>query len=261
MDISCEIEECKTREQQNSKRSAKACWGTVFSDLGALMSIALPMLMYFTFTKNDFDTSPLLKVVMLLFPCSYSAAGYFLLCYSSRTAHHKTGILYHLLNVLLVTFAAISILSIIVLPIEKWSKRLLGVYSMPSSSFVVSLTYLLYTSCDLTTASFTDTGITAFVELLSLLFLMSYPIFLTRNPEYYPYLSIISAILILARSFKEKYFPNKKTSESVVRWRLLIFFVILGFTTFSYIMAGLSCLHIIKEKCENFAGNQQILNK
>nr|AGE96655.1 hypothetical protein ECU01_0006 [Encephalitozoon cuniculi] len=247
-------------EQQHNENQSH--WRTIFNDSGALASIAFPFLIHFIFRKHDFNASPLFKFTILLLPRSYSALQYLLLFYtnsksSRRSKHALNAFLRGLLNILFIAFSAISLFSIIMYTLDEWVSRDPPGYSLLSPSIIVPFVYLLSSSCNLTTASFTDTGATIIIDVLILLLPIVGGTLLRGKFFYYPYIAVLSFILILSRSLKDIYFPHRDTSVHTVPWRVATFILILILTVLIYVYPAGASLDFIERQCKRLLSTQE----
>ncbi|UTX43878.1 DUF2463 domain-containing protein [Encephalitozoon hellem] len=212
----------------------------------AFISIVFPILMYYVFKEDEFGERFFLKLVILLFPLSYSAAEYFILFHKNWESNWKPLTLlqrmpYLILNIFFLIFSAVSIFSIIVLSLAEWDDQTLE-NSIILPSLFVSPTYLLSTSCSFTPEliSFTDSITTAFLDLLILSSSMVSLLLWYRESEHYVYISATSSLFILARSLKEHFFPSSEYPESTVTWRTFVLIVICLTNVLLYSWVGLN---------------------
>ncbi|CAD25919.1 hypothetical protein [Encephalitozoon cuniculi GB-M1] len=216
-------------------------WSPALKGLPPLVSIAFPALIYLIFGKDRFEENPFLKFITLLLPLSYSAAHHLFLVHTSWNRSNKPeGILhsisYYTLNLLLLTFATISILSIIAFPFDEWEGDDSYYCSIILPSFFMPSVYLLSTSCCLVPGriGFTDTGINVPIGMSILLCPAVSFVLVCKESEYHLLPAILFPILILIRLFKEKCFPSEKNALPTAPWRTAIFVFILILSIFIY---------------------------
>ncbi|CAD26151.1 hypothetical protein [Encephalitozoon cuniculi GB-M1] len=210
--------------------------------IAPIVSIAFPAIMYFIFTKDSFEDSLFLRFITILLSFSYSAVQYAVLLHTNWKSHNKPeGILhttlYYTLNLLLLAFSIISILSITTLPINKWKNDggpiLFSIFLPP---LFMSPAYLLSTSCRLVPGQigFTDTGINVLIDILTLLCSVGSLLLILEESEYCYCFAIISSILILIRLLGEKLSPEKQSPPPTAPWRIAVFVLILIFAALIY---------------------------
>ncbi|UYI26655.1 DUF2463 domain-containing protein [Encephalitozoon cuniculi] len=210
--------------------------------IAPFVSIVFPAIMCLIFTKDRFEKSPFLKFIILLLPFSYSAVQYALLRTNWKSDNKPEGILqsilYHTLSLLLLAFAAISILSITAFTLDKWESSESIVFSIVLPSFFIPPTYLLSTSCRLVPGQigFTDTGINVLIDIPILLCpLVSLVLTIAlEETECCYYSAIISSVLILIRLLREKLSPEKQSPPPTAPWRVAILVLILTLAALIY---------------------------
>ncbi|CAD25526.1 hypothetical protein [Encephalitozoon cuniculi GB-M1] len=216
-------------------------------DIAPIVSIAFPAAMYFIFTKDSFEDSLFLRFITLLLPFSYSAVQYALLHTNWKSHNKPEGILqsmlYYTLNLLLLAFTIISILSIIAFTLAEWEGDDWEnnddpiIFSFILPSFTVPLTYLLSVSCRLVPGhiGFTDTGINVLIDILILLCSTGNLVPAFDEVKHCYYFAIISSILILIRLLREKHGPSEKSALPTAPWRVAILVLILIFAALIYL--------------------------
>ncbi|KAL7346016.1 DUF2463 domain-containing protein [Encephalitozoon intestinalis] len=225
----------------------------LYSSFATPISILIPLLMSMVFEEDTFQDNSLLGFIFLVIPFSHLSLLNLRLSFAIKNSNEKSlfpSILHSVFRFLFFTFSIISILLIpafcfdIPSDIKPFSFSLL----LPS----ISATYLLSTSCSLTppSISFIDTGLDALLDLLLLSSsLIALIFFLQKNWEYLPYLClcIFSFLLLLLRSFNQRYNPSPKTKETT-SWRKIVFATIFAIFLFAYIIATFVLLLLALEK-------------
>ncbi|CAD26973.1 hypothetical protein [Encephalitozoon cuniculi GB-M1] len=236
------------KQFKNKNEATKLHWRTFFNNFGPFTSIIFSMLMYLIFSKNDFNGTPFLRFVGVLFPSLYSSMEYFLLLFDSWRSDHRVllslhGVLYLLLNTILFMFSFVTIISTIAFTASKWNDNDdPATFTMAIPSFFVSFAYLLSISCDFSAKSVLSIGMSTNVpiDLLILLIPIIGTILLIEKSRYHFYFFIVPAILIPVRSLKERYFVSGKSSLSVAPWRTMVFvfMLILGVFVYAFLAYG-----------------------
>ncbi|CAD25538.1 hypothetical protein [Encephalitozoon cuniculi GB-M1] len=231
------LESHEANEQHHATN--RSYWEVTYNIL-VIMSIVFSMATYLILDKDRFEKNPLLRFAIILLPLSCSAIQYLFLLYTNWKSNyepegtlHKA--LYYFFNVLLIAFAIISILSIIVLPINGWKgDDLLSSIVLPS--FFIPPTYLLSTSCCLVPGQigFTDTGINVLIDILILLCPLVSLVLIPEEPKYRLIPAILFPVLILIRLLREKYYPSGKSALPTAPWRVAVFVLILIIAVFAY---------------------------
>ncbi|CAD25914.1 hypothetical protein [Encephalitozoon cuniculi GB-M1] len=208
-------------------------------DIAPIVSIAFPAAMYFIFTKDSFEDSLFLRFITVLLPFSYSAVQYAVLLHTNRMPHNKPegilqSMLYYTLNLLLLAFTIISILSIIAFTLAEWEDDDSLLYSITLPSFFIPFTYLLSVSCRLVPGQigFTDTGINVLIDILILLFPRT--ALVSKESKDRLLYAVLFLLPILIRLLKEKYCPSGKSSLPTASWRVAVLALILILVFFAY---------------------------
>lgn len=235
----------KTKESPEKKNKLSQ---SQYKGFLAFISMAFPILAYHIFKEDRLDENLLLKFIIVLFPLSYSAVEYFILFRDNWDSDSKSltmlqRMFYFIFSALFAIFSIISIFSAIIFPFADWDNNdgaLANSVLLPS--LFVPLSYLLCTSCSLTPEliSFTDTGVTIWIDLVILSLSIVSLILFPKELEHYIYIPISSLIFILVRSVKEYIFPSSKCLESTITWRTFVLIVIFLINVFIYALVGLN---------------------
>ncbi|WEL38947.1 DUF2463 domain-containing protein [Encephalitozoon hellem] len=215
------------------------------------IAIALPAVVYFLL-KNTIKNSFLLVLIAVLFSCLYSGIQYFLLSSINRESSDESQpTLYPAiyLNAFSGTFLILSIisfLSIITAFIKKSEGEWIDCFFGYISLMMVLSTYLLSRSYSFTSTNieFIATGrLNIILDLLMVLciFMIST---ITSYENHYPIFAAVSTILVLVRSYREKYAPFEKRKHKgpITKWRVITLIFILAVITDVYKLVGCGCL-------------------
>lgn len=218
----------KTDDLLKNKNQTGLHWKTALYCFSTPISIVFPVVVYFLAGKKTIKNSLFLRLIIIIFPCLYSAKKYLDLFLNVRKSQDRSSyLLYFILNSLFLTLAITSIL--LIMTIYEWANEDPNIFSMVIPSIMVLPSYLLSISCDLTPSKFffTDTGIDI---LLSLLMLLHIPLgvgLLYEGTKYHFYFAITSFVATLAKSLKERCLSSRKCKDSTVKWRVVILIFIL----------------------------------
>ncbi|CAD25040.1 hypothetical protein [Encephalitozoon cuniculi GB-M1] len=202
----------------------------VIRNFSSFVSLIFTFFACYTFSEHDFKEDLFFRFIVLLPSFSYLILQYLIFFHTTWKGYCKTestlrNILHSTLIVLLLAFVIINIFSSITFVTDKWNSEDLFFYSIILPSFFIPPTYLLSTSCDFITTSFTATGINILVDLMILLSYLTFLLLLLflEKAEYRPYFILASFVLILVKSLKEIYLPSRESSSPAASWRVIIF--------------------------------------
>ncbi|KAL7345786.1 DUF2463 domain-containing protein [Encephalitozoon intestinalis] len=220
----------------------------LYSSFATPISILIPLLMGITLKENTFKSNSLLGFIFLAIPLSHLSLLNLRSFFSIKNSNKKSLFPSILHSVFRFFFSTFSIISILLIPAFYFdnSKNVKSFFFF-FVPFPISATYLLSISCSLTSDSifFIDTGFDSLLDILPLLSYSLVFIFLLQNNEKYgplaPYLYIFSFLLVLLRSFNQRYNPSPKAEETTL-WRKIVFTTILAIFLFAYIIATLALL-------------------
>ncbi|KAL7344719.1 DUF2463 domain-containing protein [Encephalitozoon intestinalis] len=224
----------------------------LYSFFATPISILIPLLMSMAFKQDTFESNSLLRFIFFAIPLSHLSLLNLRLLFSIKNSDKKSlfrSILHSVFRFLFFTFSIISILLIPMLYLN--NPEDINFFSFFFLPLPISATYLLSTSCSLTPGhiSFIDTGLNALVDILLLLSsLVSISICLDDEKEkFHPYLCVFSLLLLLLRSYNQRYNPSPKAEETTL-WRKIFFLTILTIFLLVYIMAGIILFLLILEE-------------
>ncbi|KAG5858487.1 DUF2463 domain-containing protein [Encephalitozoon hellem] len=232
-------------------------WKDIIQICAAPISMVFPIITYLLLEEDTIRYNMLLKLAIVLPPFLYSGVHCLIMFNNSRTEQSDSSStpLSTFLNIIFLLFSIISLLSIIAFPIDEWGKDYTIFLSIILPSFFVSSTYLLSTSCTLTRSIFQYTAANTADILLDLLILLSIlasiaaGIALNINVWAWTFCFIIlPAILILTRSWREKYLPSAKYNGPTSPWRVAILIIIFLIAIIIYSFLTRLLLLIFKEK-------------
>ncbi|WEL38140.1 DUF2463 domain-containing protein [Encephalitozoon hellem] len=236
----------------------KLDWKDAMQIYLAPTSIILPSIICLSPKENIIRHSISSKLAIVLPPFLYSGIQYFILFNNTREQSEQTPTehtpIHILLNTLLLLFSAISFLSTIPFTIDPWNRDSKALLPIAISPFLVSSTHLLTTSCTLTRYNFHYTPTGSVDILLDLLIFLSItPTIpsihsnINPSPEVF-YLIILSAILTMSRSWKEKCLPSAKYNGPTKIWRVAIPITILASATIIYAITAYASLVTLKKE-------------
>ncbi|KAL7345668.1 DUF2463 domain-containing protein [Encephalitozoon intestinalis] len=236
----------------------------LYSSFATSISILIPLLMSMAFKQDTFESNSLLRFIFFAIPLPHLSLLNLRLLFSIKNSDEKSlfrSILYLFLRFLFFTF---SIISILLIPMFSFANpESINLFSFFFLPLPISATYLLSTSCSLTPGyiSFIDTGLNALVDILLLLSsLVSISICLDdENQKFLLYLCVFSFLLVLLRSYNQRYNPSPKTEETTL-WRKIIFLTILTIFLLVYIMAAIILFLLISEEYFKHSPSQAKLN-
>ncbi|KAG5858468.1 DUF2463 domain-containing protein [Encephalitozoon hellem] len=225
----------------------------------APISTVLPIIICLLLEGDLIKHKILPKLLILIPPFLYSGIQSLVLFNNNRREQSVspstlTSALHSLTNITLLLFSLISLLSIIALSIiNTWGK---DVYAFLSAMlpFLLASTYLLSTSCSLAQSNFQYTATNTVDIFLDLLILLSMPasiavIALNINVWALCFVIVlVLPILILIRSWREKYRPSAKYNGPTKLWRVAILIIILVAATIAYGFIGFTSLLILDQE-------------
>ncbi|UTX44807.1 DUF2463 domain-containing protein [Encephalitozoon intestinalis] len=232
------------------------------------ISILIPLLMNITLDKNTFKSNPLFRFIFFAIPLSHLSLLNLRLLFSIKNSDKKSlfsSILHSVFRFLFFTFSIISILLIPAFYLDNPEDFESLSFFFLFVPFPISATYLLSTSCCLTpgSISFIDTSPDALFDILPLLSSLVFIFLLQKNEKYLlPSLClyIFSFLLILLRSYNQRYNPSPKAEETTL-WRKIVFATIFAIFLFAYIIATLALLLLALEKLPIPPPRTQLNNK
>ncbi|KMV64964.1 hypothetical protein M970_110020 [Encephalitozoon cuniculi EcunIII-L] len=227
----------ETNEQRHPTNQSRS--KVTYNGLASVISVALPIAMYFIFDKDRFKEDPLLRFATILLPFSYSATQYLFLLYANWKSNYKPEdtlhkALYYSFNALLITFATISILSIVALPIDGWGSRNdIVIHSVILPFFVVWSAYLTFTiNClIMKTIRLTDVNFCMLIALMMMIRIIVE--FKSSNREYRYYRQMPTPM------FRDTFLPTIKRMVSILTTMLVL-------ATFMYAFIAWKCLIFLR---------------
>ncbi|CAD27174.1 hypothetical protein [Encephalitozoon cuniculi GB-M1] len=230
------LESHEANEQHHATN--RSYWEVTYNIL-VIMSIVFSMATYLILDKDRFEKNPLLRFAIILLPLSCSAIQYLFLLYTNWKSNyepegtlHKA--LYYFFNVLLIAFAIISILSIIVLPINGWGNESdIAIYSVILPFFVVWSVDLVSTINDLTmeTVHLIDTHYTMLFDLMMIITIIV-------NPKY------------SSQGYRYRQSPtpssSRSTSSRTTKMRIVLLIIMLILAISMYAFIAWKCLTFLR---------------
>ncbi|WEL38155.1 DUF2463 domain-containing protein [Encephalitozoon hellem] len=259
MNASINLPQLDKTDQHTKEHRVKIGCRDIIHICAAPISMVLPIIICLLLQENLIKYNILPKLLILIPPFLYSGVHCLIMFNKNRTEQSESpstlsSALHSLTNITLLLFSLISLLSIIALSIiNTWGK---DVYAFLSAMlpFLLASTYLLDTSCSLTRSNFQYTTANSLDILLDLLifFFTSASIITNRVSEidentYMLASTILPAILILIRSWREKYRPSAKYNGPAKLWRAAIPIIILVSTAIAYGFMGFISLYILNQ--------------
>ncbi|UTX42313.1 DUF2463 domain-containing protein [Encephalitozoon hellem] len=259
MNVSINLPELdQTDEHTKEHRAALGFWD-IIQICAAPVSMALPIIICSLLQRNTIHYNTLPKLAMSFPPFLYSGVHCLIMFNNNRKEQYESpstlnSALAFLLNILLLLFSAISFLSIILSATKKWNQNIKNLLTILVFPFLVPSTYLLSTSCSLAQSNFHYTTTNTLDILLDLLILLSIPasiaiipIFSFWKKVWIPCFVIILPILILIRSWREKYRPSAKYNGPTKIWRVATLIIILAPAIIAYGFIGFTSLYILNQ--------------
>lgn len=161
----------------NQKKHIQPHWRDIIQHHIPPISIALPIIIYLL-PEKSINHNLLLRFITVILPCSYSTTQSLLLfLHNRKSCNYRSSYISSIrtsgiLDVFLLSFISIPVILVFAASIDTWDDQALPRLSMYFCPLIVLSTYLLSTSCNLTTTSlqFTTTGnIDILLDLLMLL--------------------------------------------------------------------------------------------
>ncbi|KAL7344716.1 DUF2463 domain-containing protein [Encephalitozoon intestinalis] len=208
----------------------------LYSSFAAPISILISLLIGTTLGEDTLKNNLLISFFFLI-PLSHLSLLNFRLFSSIKNPDEKSlfhSILYSFLRFLFFSFSIISILLILAFYLGNPPEDI-KFFSLFLVPFLFSSAYLLSTSCCLTpgSISFIDTGLDALLDILIFLSSLTNLVAWSQNQKFPPYLFFPTFLLVLLRSYNQRYRPSRKTQETT-SWRKIVFATILGISLFIF---------------------------
>ncbi|KAG5859427.1 DUF2463 domain-containing protein [Encephalitozoon hellem] len=248
MNVNINVSQLDLTGEHTKERKVKLdCWD-IIQICAAPISIVLPTIIYLLLEEDIIRYSILPQLAIVFPPFLYPGIQYFVLFNNNRKEQCESPsklkyALAFLLNTLFLLFSIISFLSIIALLIDKWDKDSEIIFSITLPPLFTP-TYLLSTSCSLAQSNFHYTTANTVDILLDLLIFLSQASIITISTFNFVekvwalFFIILLPILILIRSWREKYLPSAKYSGPTKPWRVATLIVILVSAIIAYDFMG-----------------------
>ncbi|KAG5858488.1 DUF2463 domain-containing protein [Encephalitozoon hellem] len=258
MNVSINLPELDQADEHTKEHRAALGCRDILHICAALISMALPIIICLLPEESGDRLDTLFKLAMS-FPPFLCLGIQCLILFDKNIAEQSespstlSSALVFLLNTLLLLFSAISLISIIALTIENWDEDSVVSISLMLPPLFASI-HLLDTSCSLTHSDFHYTTTNTADILLDLLIFLAVLastacfVFKTISQTLAFCSIIVSTILILIRSWREKYLPSAKYEGSVVPWRVAISIIILVIATIIYAIMGYKGSAILRKR-------------
>ncbi|UTX42526.1 DUF2463 domain-containing protein [Encephalitozoon hellem] len=259
MNLSINLPELdQTDEHTKEHRAALGCWDIIHI-CAAPISMVLPSIICLLLKENIIRYSIFSKLAIVL-PLLYSGIHYLILFNKNRTEQSEPPhtALYSLRNITLFLLFATSFIFIILLSVGRDDKikglePLLSLVLLP---LLVLLAYMSSTSCSFTRSNFqyTTTGtVDILLDLLILLSTLAPIAGMVSDVNFIVWtIYFITAlpVLILIRSWREKYLPSAKYNGPAKPWRVAIPIIIFLIAIITYIILGICVITHIQRKTQ-----------
>ncbi|KAG5858490.1 DUF2463 domain-containing protein [Encephalitozoon hellem] len=260
MNVSINLPQLDQTDQHTKQHRATPACRDIIQICAAPISIVLPIIVHLLLEEDLIRYNILPKLAIVLPPLLYSGIQCFVVLFNNNREEQcespstLTSALRSLTNISLLLFSLISFLSIILLATDKYNQNIKSLLIMLTFPYLVPSTYLLNTSCSLTQSNFhytTTNSLDILLDLLILLSTASIITILTFNfveKGWILCFVIVLPILILIRSWREKYRPSTKYNGPTSLWRVATLIVILVSAIIAYSFMGFTSLLILDQE-------------
>ncbi|UTX43261.1 DUF2463 domain-containing protein [Encephalitozoon hellem] len=250
----------QTHITDDNERTEPYCRG-IIQQYAASMSMAFSMIIYLLL-RNHVGNILFLRFVTALTSFSYLGLQYFCLFNSNKKSFDGSqsifgSVFYLILNIIFLMFSIISFISIISFPVGVWGKKTIAGYFTTLFPLLALSTFLLSTSCSVTSSSFeftTTDDIDMFLDfsaLLCVLMMIVMLILCQKNGGRF-FFAIVSTIPVLIRSYRRKHLSSPKYQGPTTIWRPAIPTIILAITLISYSAVAYVSLNTLYNCLEPF---------
>ncbi|KAL7346018.1 DUF2463 domain-containing protein [Encephalitozoon intestinalis] len=209
----------------------------LYSSFATPISILIPLLMHMTFEEDTLKNNPLIPFFFFLIPLSHLSLLNLRSFFAIKNSNEKSPSHSILHSVFKFLFFTSFIISILLIPaFYLGNSEDIKSFSFFFLPLLISAAYLLSTSCCLTPGSISliDTGLDALLDILIFLSSLTSLVAWSQNQESLLLcLYIFSFLLILLRSYNQRYKPSRKTEETIL-WRQALPVLILAISLLVY---------------------------